>query len=143
MITSDDILGKDVIDLDRKIIGVVEKVLINPKSLDFVGIEVDKGFLKKGLSIGKSYISEITEHAVFLNIKVVYEIKGMIVFDKFGKEVGKVADIELWGQKNKLKKIYVKCGVMKKQFEVPVEMIETIGANVILNESKENLLRNK
>ena len=55
-VTSDDILGKDVIDADGKFIGVTEKVFIHPNNLDFIGIEVDKGFLRKGLSIGKDYI---------------------------------------------------------------------------------------
>ena len=55
-VTSDDILGKDIIDVDGKLIGVTEKVFIHPNSLDFIGIEVDKGFLRKGFSIGKDYI---------------------------------------------------------------------------------------
>ena len=45
-ITSDDLLGKDVIDLGGKFIGISEKVLIDPDSLDFIGIGVDKGFGK-------------------------------------------------------------------------------------------------
>ena len=101
-ITSDDILGKNVIDIEGKILGVAEKVLIDSKSLDFIGIEVDKGFLKKGITIGKSYIEKITHHAVFLNIKVVYEIKGLKVYDKTGANLGTVSNLELYGIKNKI-----------------------------------------
>lgn len=138
-ITSDDILGKDVIDTEGVFIGIAEKVLIDPKGLDFVGIEVDKGFLKKGLSIGKSYIERIMASAVFLNIRVVYEIKGMKVFDKIGGLVGTVRDVELIGEKNSLKQIIVRQGMIKKDIEIPAEFIQTIGENVILNVLKQEL----
>jgi len=139
-ITSDGILGKEVIDLDGKFIGVVEKVLIDPIDLDFIGIEVDKGFLKKGLSIGKSYIDRISEVAIFLKIKVVYEIKGMTVFDKIGAIIGTVSEIELWGEKNKIKNIYIKQGMIKKELVVPYDFIDSIGYNVILTVKKKRLL---
>jgi len=139
-ITSDDILGKEVIDLDGRFIGVVEKVLIDPIDLDFIGIEVDKGFLKKGLSIGKSYIDRISEVAVFLKIKVVYEIKGMTVFDKMGGIIGTVSDIELWGEKNKIKNIYIRQGMIKKELVAPSDFIDSIAYNVILTVKKKRLL---
>ena len=138
-ITSDDILGKDVIDVDGKFIGVVEKVLIDPIDLDFIGIEVDKGFLKRGLSIGKSYIDKISDRAVFLKIKLVYEIKGMSVFDNIGEKIGKVSEIEVYGFKNKIKKIYVRRGI-KRRLEIPYQFIETIGYNIILSVNKKTLL---
>ncbi|MBS3094381.1 PRC-barrel domain-containing protein [Candidatus Pacearchaeota archaeon] len=139
-ITSDDILGKEVIDLDGRFIGVVEKVLIDPIDLDFIGIDVDKGFLKKGLSIGKNYIDRISDAAIFLKIRVVYEIKGMTVFDKIGAKVGVVSDIELLGNRNKIKNIYIRRGVIKKDLTAPAEFIEIIGHNVILSIKKEKLL---
>lgn len=138
-ITSDDLLGKKVIDLEGKVVGIIEKVLIDSKNLEFIGIEVDKGFLKKGLSIGKSYIGKISENSVFLKIKVVFEIKGMTVFDEIGAKVGKITGVELWGEKNKIKKIYVKQGLIKKDLAIPAEIIETIGQNVILKIKKEKL----
>src|SRR3989344_4969147 len=139
-INSEDILGKEVIDLEGKRIGVVEKVLIDPNSLDFIGLEVDKGFLKKGLSIGKSYIDKISESAVFLKIKVVYEIKNMIVFDKIGEKIGRVSELELFGERNKIKKLYIKRGIMGGKLEIPYHFIDIIGYNVILTVKKKRLL---
>ena len=52
-ITSDDILGRDVIDIDGRIIGVADRLLFNPRSLTFVGISIDRGIMKKSLIIGK------------------------------------------------------------------------------------------
>ena len=139
-ITSDDILGKEVIDIDGRFIGVVEKVLIDPIDLEFVGIEVDKGFLKRGLSVGKNYIDKISDLAVFLKIRVIYEIKGMIVFDKMGAKIGTVSDIELQGEKNKLKRIYIRRGLIEKDLEAPIDFIDTMGHNIILSVNKKKLL---
>lgn len=133
VITSDDILGKDVIDAEGKFVGVVESVLINPSTLEFVGISIDKGFLKKGLTIGKSYIEKITKYAVFLHIKLVLELKGKEVFDKNGRSLGKITEIELWGKKNKIKNL-----IIHKQ-KIPGDYIETIGSNVILSIHKSEL----
>src|SRR3989338_7378836 len=107
-LTSEDLLGKDVIDFNGTFIGVVEKVLIDPNEMDFVGISVDKGFLRKGLTIGRTYIDKIREHALFLKIRVSYEVKGKIVFDKDGVSIGKVSTIELFENKNEIINIIVR-----------------------------------
>ncbi len=142
-ITSEEILGKNVIDVDGGVIGVVEKVFIDPIYLNFAGISVDKGFIKKGVSIGNSYISKITKHAVFLNIRVAYEIKGMVVFDKDGKNLGTVYSIDLYGSRNKIKNIHVRNNfintIMKKELVIPYEKIKDIGENIILNVTKKSL----
>ena len=136
-ITSEDILGKDVIDAEGAFIGVAEKVFIDPKFLDFIGISIDKGLIRSGLTIGKSYIDRIADHAIFLKIRVVYDIKGKLVFDKDGKKVGTVSSIDLCGEKNKIKNIYVKpysiLFSFKDKIVIPEDYIENIGDNVILN----------
>mgnify|MGYP001572748865 CR=1 FL=1 len=137
-ITSDDILGKDVIDSSGSFIGVSEKVFIDKEILDFVGISVDKGFLKKNLLIGKDYIGKIAEHAIFLKIRVAYEIRGMEVFDKNGKKVGNVKDIELKDGENSITKLIVKSGLLKK-IEIAPEFIDKIGYNILLNLTKKEI----
>ena len=136
-ITSDDVLGKDVIDADGKFIGVAEKVFIHPTGLEFMGIEVDKGFLKKGLSIGKDYIERIAKHAVFLNIRVAFEMRGMSVFSRMGENIGKVTDVELIGYKNEIKAIHVK--QEGKDILIPSSLIVKIGEGVFLNVAKDEL----
>jgi len=146
-INSEDILGKEVIDFDGNFIGVVDKVLIDPKLLDFVGISIDKGLLKKGLTIGKNYINKITTHAVFLKIKVAFEAKGKIVFDRDGRKVGIVSSIELNGNKNNIVNIIVRPTlaslILKKEIRIPAIYIENVGENVMLNVSRENLFQKK
>jgi len=136
-VTSDDILGKDVIDVDGKFIGVTEKVFIHPNSLDFIGIEVDKGFLRKGFSIGKDYIERIAKNAVFLNVKVAFEMRGMDVFSSLGEKIGKVSDVELVGNKNEIKTIHVK--TEGKDFIVPRNFVDKIEHGVFLNIKKSEL----
>ncbi len=138
-ITSDDILGKEVIDAEGRFIGVAEKVFIHPNTLDFIGISIDKGFLKKGLSIGKNYIERVATHAVFLNIRVAFELKGMQVFDKNGKLLGSVAAVDLEGNLNKIKQLHV-TGLFDKTLAIPQDFIENIGYNVLLNVTKDDLL---
>ena len=146
-VTSEDLLGKEVIDLNGTFIGVVEKVLMDPNKLEFIGISIDKGFLKKGLTIGKSYISKVTPHAVFLRIKVSYNIKGKTVFDNEGHVIGKVYSIELHGNKNKIINIIVRRGLSDSLFGteivIPAEYIKDIGENVMLNVSKNKLKKSK
>ncbi len=137
-VTSDDLLGKDVIDADGKFIGVAEKVFIHPSTLDFMGIEVDKGFLRRGLSIGKDYIERIAKHAVFLKIRVAFEIRGMNVFSRLGENLGKVTNVELIGYKNEIKAIQIKHE--GKNVLIPLNYIVKIGEGVFLNVSKEELM---
>jgi len=139
-ITSDDILGKEVIDVEGHFVGIVEKVLIDPKNLNFVGIDIDKGLLSKGLSIGKGYIERVTKHAVFLKVRVVFEIKGMTVFDKNDSKIGVVTDVELVNGRNKVGAIIVKRGI-NKRLRIGSEFIDKISNNVFLNVVKKELFK--
>lgn len=140
-LTSEDLLGKDVIDYDSTIIGVVEKVLIDPKTLDFVGISIDRGFIRKGVTIGRDYIDEIKEHAVFLKIRMSYEVKGKIVFDSLGRVVGRVYSLELYENMNKIVSLIVRKSLLfgGKEILIPSKYVRAIGENVMLSVRKEEL----
>ncbi len=136
-VTSDDMLGKEVIDLAGSFIGVSEKVFIDPLSLDFIGISVDKGFLRQGLLIGKNYIERIAPHAIFLKIRVAYDIKNMLVFDKDGKKIGIVTKVELLENKNQVKELHVSTG--SRKLIIPFDLIENIGYNVVLKVTRDEI----
>ncbi len=137
-LTSDDVLGKDVIDLEGDFIGVSESLYIDPKNFDIVGICVDKGFLKKCLVISKGNIKKITPHAIFLKIKPSFKIKGMKVFDIDGKKIGIVSHASMIGTTNKLKEILVRTGIFKK-IVISADYIENVGNNVVLNIKESNI----
>ena len=136
LLTSDDLLGKEVIDESGLSIGVSEKVFID-QNLNFIGISVDKGLLKRGLTIGKDYIERVAPYAIFLKIRVAYEMKGMDVFDSPGKKVGKVKEVELIGNKNAIKSLIVSSGF--KSLNILPEFIDRIGYNVLLNVSVDEI----
>ena len=142
-ITSDEILGKDVIDSDGRFIGIAEKVFIHPDNLDFVGISVDKGFLKKGFSIGRDFIERVAAHAIFLNISVAYELKGMRVFDIDGKLVGRIKTVALIGSGNDIDAINVlvpKSYFGVEELSISSKFLDKIGYNVLLNVSRDDIL---
>jgi len=138
-LTSDDILGKDVIDVHGRIIGISEKIFFDEKSLNFIGIAVDKGILKNGMGIGKDYIERITPYAIFLNVPMLLEMKGVSVFDKNAKKIGVVKRVLLKKSKNVLSAIDVKRDGFGKNIIIPENYIETLGDNIILNVSEEEI----
>ncbi len=135
-LTSDDLLGKEIIDSEGDFIGIAEKVFIDPEDFDFIGVGIDKGFLRKGLAIGRSYIDKITKYAVFLNIKVSFEIMGLKVFDSDGKALGVVSEVELIENSNKINAIAIKYGFFKKKIIIPYTYVDKIGYGVILKVTK-------
>jgi len=141
-ITSDDVLGKDVIDSEGDFIGIVENLHISPEHFEVIGISVDKGFLKKGLFIGKGYIKRITPHAIFLSIRPAFSIKGMAVFDKEGKKIGIVKEVILTGTKNQIKNLKIRSGILRREADVSAEQIDSIGHSVFLNVLKYDIMQN-
>ncbi len=136
--TSDDILGKEVIDSEGNFLGVAEKLFIDKTSMDFIAIAVDKGLVKKGLVIGRGYIERIAEYAIFLKTPIFLELKGSLVFDKDGEKIGKINQVVCKGNQNSIKELIVSVG-FNKIITIPAENISTINKNTILNKSKIDL----
>ncbi|PLW80560.1 hypothetical protein C0585_01885 [Candidatus Woesearchaeota archaeon] len=133
IITSDDILGKDVVDAQGEILGVIQILHIDKNTKSIVGITVDQGFMKPDLFIGLEYIQQFGVDTVFLNTFPKDKIKGMKVLDSNGKQIGTVTELE-YSSGNELKSIRVKKGMMKDLENIPVSKIKEIGHNVILKE---------
>ncbi len=131
VITSDDILGKDVVDIDGDRIGIVQQLKIDKKTKRILGILVDQGFMKADLFIGLDLISNFGIDSVFLNQSPHPKLKGMEVFDKHGKSVGIVSDVEEYPD-NKLIAIIVKKHSLGKSYTIKAKYIKRIGVNIIL-----------
>ncbi|MGV8142051.1 MAG: PRC-barrel domain-containing protein [Candidatus Pacearchaeota archaeon] len=138
-LTSEELLGKPVIDSSGKTIGISEKVFIDSKNLNFLGISVDKGVLHKGIIIGKGYIDKVTSHAIFLNTTVALEVVGMSVFDSNGRKIGVVKHVTLRGIRNSIKSLEVSEGLFGKIHHISSEYISEIGENVMLSVTKFDL----
>ena len=140
-LTSEDFLGKRVIDSAGRIIGVSDKVFIDSQTLTFLGISVDKGLMFKGIVIGKGYIDKITKHAIFLKVPVAFEMKGMSVFDSTGKKIGTVSEVNLHGTRNSIKELRVTGGFLRRKYMIPSSAIAHVGDNVMLSVTKKQLVR--
>ena len=141
IITSDDILGKDAVDPDGEVLGVVMKLHIDKESKQITGITIDEGFMKPDLFIGISHIKNFGIDSVFLSRVPTGKYIGLNVFDSKGKFIGKVKKIN--SKRHKVDSIETSKGIISHSD------IKEIGASVILNpgykvkESNNNLSRKR
>ena len=138
-ITSEDLLGKDVLDKDGVLVGVTNKLYVDPESIEVLGISIDKGFLRSGLLIGAEHIEQVTPHAVFLRIRPAFRLKGMHVFDKDGARVGAVTAVSLTDDYSQISSIQVKPSRFSKPVEIPGSAIESVEDNVLLHVHKDEI----
>ncbi len=127
-ITSDDVLGKDVIDIDGTVIGVVDKLFIDAVTLETEAISIDKGFLEKGLVLGKDYIERVSKFAVFLNIAPAILFVKKTVYDASGKRIGVVKRVDVDANTGQIKDIILDSGPIDPQ------RIAQVGKNITLKE---------
>lgn len=137
IITSDDILGKDVVDTDGEILGVVQQLKIDKEQKNILGVVVDQGFMKPDLFIGLDFIKNFGIDSVFLNQSPWPKIKGLDVYDSNGKKAGFVFDVENRKKTMFLSSIIIKKNRLGKSYRVNIKDVKTIGFNVILKKSAE------
>jgi len=143
IITSDDILGKDVVDIDGEIIGVVQQLRIDKNSKKIMGILVDQGFMKPDLYVGLDYVKNFGVDSIFLSQSPRPKIKGLDVYDKNGKKIGFVYNII--EKKNVILGIVIKKRQIGKKYLIKRKYIKVIGFNIVLRvaESKLELMEVK
>jgi len=142
VITSEDVLGKDVLDSRGAFLGVSDKLYIHPKTLKVVGISIDKGFMRKGFLIGSGHIREVTNYAVFLTIEPSFRLKGMTVFGVKGGKIGTVEAVELVPNTNTIQELVVKSSVKGLgTIKIASEYLARMEQNVFLNITTEELLK--
>jgi sporulation protein YlmC with PRC-barrel domain len=129
IITSDDILGKDAVDSDGTVLGVIIKLHIDKKFKRMTGITIDEGFMKPNLFIGMSYIKNFGVDSIFISKIPTEKYKGLTVLDSKGKNIGTVKSVN--SKRHKLKSIEVSKG-LGKRFAVSYSDIQEIGESVIL-----------
>jgi len=130
IITSDDILGKDVVDVDGEIIGIVQQLQIDRKSKHIVGILVDQGFMKPDLLVGFKFVKNLGVDTIFLNQSPIPKLKGLEVYDSHGKKVGYVDHV--MEDKGHITAILLKKSQFGKTFFMKSKFIKTIGFSMIL-----------
>jgi sporulation protein YlmC with PRC-barrel domain len=131
IITSDDILGKEAVDPEGSILGVVTKVHIDKKNMKVTGITIDMGLLKPDLFVGSRYIRYFGIDAVLLNKIPHDKFKGLKVLTEGGELIGKVKNIV--ADKERIKEFVI---ASKKlwdgHYHVAYKDIKEIGDQIIL-----------
>jgi sporulation protein YlmC with PRC-barrel domain len=128
-ITSDDILGKEAVDPDGTVLGIVMKLHIDKQEKKLLGMTVDQGFMKPDLFIGMQHIKHFGVDAVFLSTAPADKLKGLEVLTADGKHIGRVKDVKLKGKK--VEAITVAHGFSKEK-EINSSDVQEMGARIIL-----------
>lgn len=131
--TSDDILGKEAVDPDGTILGVVTKIHIGKKDKKVTGITIDMGFTNPDLYVGVNYIKQFGVDAILLNKVPSEKFKGLKVVSAAGKPVGKVKSIVL-GKTNIKEFIISGTKFFEKDKTISLRQIKKIGEQIILKE---------
>ena len=131
IITSDDILGKEAVDPEGEILGIVTKVHIHKETKRLLGMTVDQGFMKPELFIGLHYVKNFGVDAVFLNKVPTDKFRGLDVLTSKGEVIGKVKSVR--AKRHRVQEIVVaKRGVLGKDYAVAASDIDVISSSVIL-----------
>ena len=128
----EQIMGKKVLSKEGKDIGIIDNIFVNPDDLNVEALSVKKGMFSEDYCIGSDYLDKITEDGALLKINPSKEIEGKKVFDKDGKEIGKVKEIKRVGTTNLIQSVVVKRGLGDEDVEIFEKDIDTIGENLIL-----------
>jgi len=132
IITSDDILGREAVDPEGEILGVVMKLHIDKESKKMIGITIDQGFMKPDMFIGMHYIKNFGVDAVFLNKVPTDKFRGLDVITSGGKMIGTVNKVN--AKRHKVEEIIIaKPGRFSRQMaSIAASDIEEIGSSVVL-----------
>lgn len=137
-ITSDDILGKDVIDIKGNYIGILSKLHIDKETKKITGITADGGFGRPYIFIGEKLIVNFGIDSVFIrhSPRSIYLRK--YVFDCQGEYIGKVKDVKLSNKTKDVEFIQVKEGLFNR-VNISNSQIKVLGNNIILNIKKKDI----
>ena len=130
IITSDEILGKEVVNSEGEIKGVVQKIHIDKRTKEIMGITVDEGFMKPDLFIGVENIKLFGLDAVFMNTASDMKFKGLKIIDNQGHIVGTVVDIIRSSKTGKIEEVTAKNKT--STYTIQAKEIKSINENVLL-----------
>ncbi len=133
IITSDDILGKEALDPEGQILGVVVKLHIDRVEKRITGITIDQGFMKPDLFVGIDFVRTLGVDAILLNTIPFEKYKGLKVLNSDGSEAGFVE--EAVSKNGKLEFLLVKTSLnplSKERKKIPAAKIQEIGDKILL-----------
>lgn len=94
MITTDDILGDDVLDPDGDVLGVATTLHIDTETYEVKGLTIDQGFGSPRLYVGVNHIDRFGVDAVFLSKRPLTNLDGQDVYTEEGGWLGTVSNVK-------------------------------------------------
>ena len=123
--TMEKFVGKTVFDSKGQNCGKIKSVLIDPKSFSISGIIIKMRFSKEYF-LSQDYFDEINETGLRLNSIPIKP--GDKVTDVDGKNIGKVVQIRLNSDTNKIESLEIKSGLKSKM--ISSDRIVAIGEKI-------------
>ncbi|MFA5772207.1 MAG: hypothetical protein WC974_05715 [Thermoplasmata archaeon] len=125
-----NLMGKKVVDSGGVEVGKILDVKVLPTVKKEIGIVVDPGFFRKGLPLSGEFIDRITDDVIYLNIIPSIRLSGMRVVNAFGRDIGKVKNINRIGKTNNIESIVV--GSAPTDLIIPVADIDIVNSDTII-----------
>lgn len=125
-------LNVRVISHKGLVLGKVLQIRFHPIKRVLEGILVSRGFFKKPLYIGSSYINKISHESIILDIEPSILLRGRIVIDSKGKKLGKVKQVIRKNHSNDIKELRVG-SLFRKDFIINLSNVKLLGESIILN----------
>ena len=132
-ITAEDILGKDALDPDGTVLGVVTRLHIDKEEKKLTGISIDMGLTKPDLFIGIDYVNKFGKDAVLLTNVPEVKFKGKRVISKTGQDIGYVKSVEMKNRKVNSVTV-IMGGIRKKEKVLPSSKIAEVGERIVLKD---------
>lgn len=126
-----DMIDKKVYSRSGEYVGIVKDIGFSEN--EFIGIIVRSK--SKNILIDKKYFQMNKKDNLVLNIDPITNIKGKLVFDKDGRQLGKIVDIIRKTNSNTFENIIVKESLYSKSIKIPRADIEVMKINIILNKA--------
>lgn len=131
--TSDEILGKDVVDPNGAILGIVTKIHIDMDVKELIGITIDQGLFRPDLFIGIDFVDRFAVGVVFLSKVPSDTYRGLKVFSHEGKTIGSVKSVVLTNRVlSELIVVPKSIKISKHNISISISEVEEIGFSVIL-----------
>lgn len=138
-ITSDDILGKNLLDSEGKLIGVTMALNIDSKTKNILGLTIDRGFMKPNIFVGIDLIKIFGVDSIILNTTLPIKYFNMPVYDINGKFIGKIKIAKFDSKTKEPIMIKVKSGILSSII-IPKKNIKRIDKGAILRKTKQEIL---
>jgi len=92
--TTDDVLGKPVVDATGKKVGVATTIHFDTESNNLVGVSVDQGFGRGFCYVPIKTVELFGKDVIFLNEKALTQLIGRNVYSPEGTFLGKVERVK-------------------------------------------------